>query len=192
VASRRIDGGEPVSAKPLLAQIAATSRELVDTMSDIVWAINPKRDRAGDLVQRMRHFASDTFTGRNIAMRFEAPEAGQDRRLDIELRRQVFLIFKEAVHNAVRHAECNEAQVSFRVDGRRLLLEVRDNGKGFDTGREGEGHGLASMRRRAEGIGGTLEVSSATPGGTRVHLEVPLGPGAGLRTGQVRGSAARR
>lgn len=175
VASQRIDGKEAEAAKPLLAQIAATSRELVDSMGDIVWAINPKRDRAGDLVQRMRRFASDTLTGKGIRLRFESTEGEHGRRLDLELRRQVFLIFKEAVNNAVRHSACTEAEVTFRLSGKRLVLEVRDDGKGFDVEGGSEGHGLSSMRRRADGVGGALDLRSSPGGGTTVRLTVPVG-----------------
>ena len=88
-----------------LDRIATTSRELVESMGDIVWAINPKRDRVGDLLQRMRHFASDTFTGRNIDFTFRAPDAGRDLALAADVRREVLLIFKEAVNNIARHAQ---------------------------------------------------------------------------------------
>ncbi len=95
-------------------------------MSDIVWAINPRKEHLKDLVQRMRRFASDLFGGRNIAFRFHAPEGDQDLKLSADMRREVFLIFKESVNNIVRHSGASEAEIDLRVDRRWLTLQVKD------------------------------------------------------------------
>ena len=174
VVRQQVRSGNPREVEPLLAQIADTARDLVDSMSDIVWAVNPKRDRAADLVQRMRRFAGDTLTSRGIALRFRAPEGGQDRRLGLELRRQVYLIFKEAVNNTARHSGCTQAEIVFDLDGRSLTLHVEDNGRGFDDGTVGGGHGLDSMRRRAGELGGRLRIEASSGKGTTVELRVPL------------------
>jgi ligand-binding sensor domain-containing protein/signal transduction histidine kinase len=174
VVRQQVQGEQPEEAEPLLTQIADTARDLVDSMSDIVWAVNPKRDRAADLVQRMRRFAGDTCSGRGIALRFRAPEDGQDRRLDLELRRQVYLIFKEAVNNAVRHSGCTRVEIEFKMEGKSLVLRIEDDGRGFDTGERGDGHGLKSMRQRAEGLKGRIEIISKPGEGTEVRVQVPL------------------
>jgi ligand-binding sensor domain-containing protein/two-component sensor histidine kinase len=157
-----------------LAAIAATSRELVDSMSEIVWAINPNRDRAGDLAQRMRRFASDTFTGGDINFTFAAQEATRHLKLGPDVRRQVFLFFKEVVNNIARHSECTQAAVQLGIENGRLNLVLEDNGRGFDTAHRAEGQGLSSMRRRASELQGELEIRSEHGGGTRVALRVPL------------------
>jgi signal transduction histidine kinase len=91
-----------------LSKIAGASRELVDAMSDIVWAINPQKDQLRDLTQRMRRFASDSFTARNIRFQLRLPNEDEDIRIYASLRREVFLIFKESVNNMVRHSGCTE------------------------------------------------------------------------------------
>jgi signal transduction histidine kinase len=158
----------------VLASIADISRESADSMRDIVWAINPKRDRLLDLTRRMRGFASDIFTSRDIEFQFRAPDRDQDLRLSPEVRRDIFLIFKEAVNNIVRHADCAKADIEVRVEGGWLAVDVTDYGKGFDTADEGEGHGLSGMRRRAESFGGTLEIVSRKGGGTAIRLKAPI------------------
>ena len=158
-----------------LSSIAEISRESAASMRDIVWAINPKRDRLLDLSRRMRGFASDIFTSRNIQFQFHAPDRDRDLRLGPEVRRDVFLIFKEAVSNVVRHSSCAEAVIQLSVEGKELVLTVSDDGEGFDPGDDGEGQGLASMLRRAEGFGGTLEVGPNDGRGTIVLLRVPIG-----------------
>jgi ligand-binding sensor domain-containing protein/two-component sensor histidine kinase len=156
-----------------LSLMARVSREAVDSMSDIVWAINPQRDHLRDLVRRMRRFASETFPARNIAFSFHAPGMEHDLRLGADVRRQVFLIFKESVNNIVRHSGCTTAEVNIQIESGWLVLKIADNGQGFDGGRRAEGNGLVSMEQRALGLGGELEVSSVEGSGTTIALRVP-------------------
>lgn len=186
VVSARVgsDGDSPVRAP--LATIAGTSREMVDSMSDIVWAINPKRDRLSDLAQRMRLFASDILSARDIRIRFSAPETGKDVTVGADLRREIYLIFKETVNNLAKHSGASAAEIDFRLAGSRIVVSVSDNGRGFATDGGGAsdggdeqhttmgGHGLGSMRQRAEKLGGTYEVASEVGRGTTVTLKVPI------------------
>jgi ligand-binding sensor domain-containing protein/two-component sensor histidine kinase len=158
-----------------LSLMARVSREAVDSMSDIVWAINPQRDHLYDLVRRMRRFASETFPASGIDFRFEAPDSAHDLRLGADLRRQVFLIFKESVNNIVRHAACTEAAINLRIEGSWLILKMIDNGKGINGRRLVEGNGLVSMRKRAENLGGALQIANGAGNGTTIILKIPYG-----------------
>ncbi len=160
--------GEP------LDRIAATSRELVDSMGDIVWAINPHRDSLQDLIQRMRRFASEVFTARGIDFAFHAPAAVDQVRMGADLRRHIFLVFKEAVTNLARHAASPRATVELSLNGGVLALQVSDEGKGFDLAAATGGHGLASMRARSTAIGAKLAIASTPGKGTSLTLQVPL------------------
>jgi PAS domain S-box-containing protein len=173
VARRGLAADDATQRKPL-SMIASASRELVDSMSDIVWAINPQKDHLSDLTQRMRLFASDIFTGGDIRFRFSAPGTEQDVRIGANLRREVFLIFKESVNNLVRHSGCREAEIEFRIEDDWLTLQVRDNGEGFDLSQQNDGHGLMSMRQRAQDSGGDFEVLTAPGKGTTVNLKLPF------------------
>jgi signal transduction histidine kinase len=157
-----------------LSLISGTSRELVDSMGDIVWAVNPNRDHLVDLVKRMRRFASDVFSARGIAFRFDAPADDRDVRLGTETRREMLLIFKEAVNNIARHSRCTDVDITFGPQGGWLVLKLSDNGKGFDASEAFDGSGLASMRQRAERLGGSLDVSSRNGKGTLVTLRSPI------------------
>jgi len=165
---------DPASLEPALSSIAALSRELVDSMSDIVWAINPSKDHLSDLSQRMRHFVSDLCTARQIDFRFRTPSPDYHIALGANLRREVFLVFKEAVNNMVRHSGCTEADLEFRADEQSILLRVGDNGRGFDAACASAGHGLRSMRERAEALGGRCDVRSHPGRGTVVTFSIPL------------------
>jgi len=157
-----------------LSLISSTSRELVDSMGDIIWAVNPDRDHMTDLVKRMRRFASDVFSACCIAFRFEVPLDDREIRLGAETRREVLLIFKEAVNNIARHSECTQVDIEFQSRGEWLMLQIKDDGKGFDITRSSDGNGLVSMSRRAGRLGGTLEVLSRSGEGTTVTLKTPL------------------
>ena len=170
--ARRRAGDVDALQKPL-ADIAGASRELLASMSDIVWSINPQRDHLRDLLQRMRRFATDVFTTRNIEFQFHAPAAELAGKLDPDMRRQVFLIFKESVNNILRHADCTQVEIQFAVEKAGLMLSVRDDGKGFDPAQPPAGNGLASMRQRAASLNGSLEITVDGDQGTRVTLRVP-------------------
>jgi len=154
-----------------LSSIARISRESVAAMSDIVWAVNPKRDSLRDLVRRMRQHAEEVFVTRDIRLDFTAPEP--NLKLGVDVRRDLFLIFKEAVNNAARHSACSQVEIAIAITGQSLELEINDNGVGFDPKAESDGHGLTNMRERARKLGGELELTSEQSAGTRIRIRVP-------------------
>src|SRR5215467_7974825 len=116
-------------------------------MSDIVWAIDPRRDTQQDLVRRMRQFAIEMLGSRGAGVRMEVLGDDQPQRLGPDFRRQVFLVFKEAINNAARHSGCSTVDIEVRMDRKGLNLKVEDDGTGFDpAGADGGGQGLTSMR----------------------------------------------
>jgi signal transduction histidine kinase len=157
-----------------LGRIARISRELVDSMSDIVWAVNPARDNLLDLTRRMRQFAGEMLVPGGIEFTFDADGAAGHMAVGADLRRQIFLIFKECVNNAARHSGAARVEIAFRTAGGWLRLTVRDNGRGFVPQLASNGHGLASMASRAAALRGTLKIESAPGSGTTARLEVPL------------------
>ncbi|MPZ18192.1 MAG: hypothetical protein GEV06_09805 [Luteitalea sp.] len=174
VTSQQVAQKSPEVAERL-SSIANISQESVDAMSDIVWAIDPTKDRLHDLVLRMRRFASDVFTAREIALRFVAPASDEDLPLSTDVRRELFLIFKEAVNNVIRHAACTTAEIDLRIHAGSVALAIRDDGKGFCLEQEAcEGNGLTSMERRARALDGELEVASSPGTGTCVKVTVPI------------------
>jgi signal transduction histidine kinase len=169
-----------------LSAIYDLSNELVSTMSDIVWAINPQKDKLHDLTLRMRRFASDVLSAQDIELEFEGPEEIDDFPLDSNLRREVFLIFKESVNNIVKHANAAEVEIDLRIDNRNLFLTVKDNGKGFmlQPGDETPsanlfanyrgGNGLTNLKRRATEMGGEFDIASEIGVGTTINLRLPI------------------
>lgn len=161
-----------------LTKIAETSREVTSSMSDIVWAINPQRDNVADLVQRMRHFASDILSAKDIDFAFFAPVAEGHKKIDVDLRRQIYLVFKEAINNAAKHSQSTEIEINFEEKDGFYILKIKDNGKGFDlmnnvTEANFGGNGVTSMRSRTEAVGGSLKIVSEIGKGTEITLKVP-------------------
>lgn len=158
-----------------LSLVARVSREAVDSMSDIVWAINPSRDNLQDLIRRMRRFASETLPNRDIELKFDAPENLPSSKIGADFRREVFLIFKESVNNILKHSGSTRAEIVLRIEAHEFVLRIGDDGKGFDTnGDRDSGHGLQNMQRRAENLGGKFEIRSTDGAGTIVVFRVPL------------------
>ncbi len=160
--------------------IADTSREMVDSMSDIVWAINPDKDHLSDLVLRMRRFASDILDAGDIAYRFRVDEEHRDTTLGTDLRRAIYLIFKECVNNLVKHASATTAEISVSIQKRSLVVVIEDNGVGFDPAERAEptdglgGNGLVNVRRRAAEAGGSFAIDSRPGVGTTITIDLPI------------------
>ena len=156
-----------------LASIARIARESVSSMSDIVWAINPKREGIVDLIRRMRQHAEEVLASRAVALRFDATQVPGTLRLAMDVRRDLLLIFKEAVNNVARHARCSTVTIEIRLERARMTLAIADDGAGFDTSAASDGHGLDSMRRRAARLNGTIEIRSRA-GATTLTLIFPI------------------
>jgi len=173
--------GNGASLTPLKS-ITTVSNELVEAMSDIVWAINPEKDHLQDLIQRMRRFASDVLLAKGISLDFDAPSYAPDIPLGANTRRAVFLIFKESLANIVKHANAKHVGVQFGFSSRELTLTISDDGCGFDvdklssglfTDQKG-GHGILSMRKRAAEMNGRLQLDSQPGQGTTMTVELLL------------------
>jgi ligand-binding sensor domain-containing protein/two-component sensor histidine kinase len=154
-----------------LSSIADLSREAVASMSDIVWAINPQKDSLLNLIRRVRRFADDVLTARQIEFELRAPDS--DVKLGADVRRNLFLVLKEAINNAVRHSGCSKLEIDIRIDRLWLELTVTDDGGGFDNSKPGEGQGVTSMEKRAASLGGEMELTSGAGVGTRISLKIP-------------------
>ncbi|MEJ7862526.1 MAG: two-component regulator propeller domain-containing protein [Pyrinomonadaceae bacterium] len=158
----------------LLGSVAEISRESVSAMGDIVWAINPKKDSLIGLTRRMRQYAEEILERREINLEFNAPAPARDLKLDANIRRNVYLIFKETVNNILRHSKASTVKIDFALADNELVLQIDDDGGGFDQAREYDGNGLSSIKKRAEDCGGRLEINSVEGAGTKILLRLKL------------------
>ena len=156
-----------------LATIAGIARESVATMSDIVWAIDPGHDKLVDLIRKMRNHAEEVFGLGDVRLTFSAPKEAEQL-LQQDFRHDVFLISKEVINNVACHARATHVGIEIRVEGSRLFIQIIDDGSGFRQGDQSEGHGLLSIRRRAERLGAALDIDSQPGHGTSVTLIIPF------------------
>ena len=170
---------QQVLANPGLAQgyldkISRYSHDMMTTMDDIVWSINPQNDSLQNLISRMRELATELLEAKNIAFTIQADAAVNSMRLPLESRYDCFMIYKEALNNLAKYSSCRHVHIKINFMGNRLQLKITDDGKGFEVQVAGSGNGLRNMMRRAANIKGHLEVISAKGKGTTVFLTAPL------------------
>lgn len=173
VARAHLDKAHP-AAVGQLAEITTISREVMDSIGDMVWVINPTYDHLSDLVARVRRFAGDLLGSRDLSLQFHGPNTDQDPLLSAEVRRHFLLIAKEAINNIARHSGATEACIDFEVHTGCLKLRVSDNGHGFDGPARQQGNGLANIRRRALWLGGSAEVRASPGRGTMITVIAPF------------------
>lgn len=193
VAKRKLAAGEQVG--PLLDDIGFSARELVDALSDSIWAIDPKRDDLKSFATRLRRFAGDLLEVQGMRCEIRLAETLGSQRLPAERRRHLYLLVKEALNNAAKHAKASQVVVDLAAEGDYLRLEVKDDGQGFHPGSywsKGSaevGRGLRTMLQRAYALGGRLDFDTGIGSGTCVRVLVPFeGPVVEKRAGARSGA----
>jgi signal transduction histidine kinase len=157
-----------------LTRIAEQSSQMMETMTDMVWSINPVNDRADKLSIRMKVFAAEILEPRNIQYRFAGEESLNTVVLDALQRKNLYLIFKEAMNNIAKYSGANKVNVEWLVSNKMLIMQIRDDGAGFDELKVKHGNGLANMRSRVVDIRGRFRLTSSPGKGTQIDLELPI------------------
>ncbi len=144
-------------------------------MQDIIWTINTRHDQLEDLVTRMRSFGIRMMEARQIDFVVRVSDGFRPARLNISQRRNIYLVFKEAINNAIKYSDCSRVTLFLTIRSGHLKMIIEDNGKGFDPNHAEQGNGLENMEQRATEIGGTLQLRSRPGKGTCVELTARLG-----------------
>jgi len=168
-----------------MKRIFGTARELTSKMDEIVWAVNPRHDRLDSLANYLSRFAHDFLNTAEIRCRLDVPLEVPARSITAEVRHHLFLAFKEALNNVVKHASATRVRVELKLAAEKLELLVADNGRGFSVvdalnplsanpDGHARGNGLANMQRRLAEIGGTCDIHSEVGRGVEVKFTVPF------------------
>ena len=136
------------------------SREVISTMSDVVWSIDARNDTLSDLLTRMQDFTHNALSEKDIRVSFEQIGMDSGRHIPVLERQNIFYIFKEAINNIVKHSEATEVKISIQNIDSHFKMRIADNGKGYDTEKIRRGNGIRNMNMRAERIGATIEIQS--------------------------------
>ena len=154
----------------LLQKITEYTQVSMDAMSDIVWMINARNDRFENIIVRMRSLAAEIFEATNCTLHIHFDEKLNHIKLNMEERKNFYLIYKEAINNIAKYADCKEVWIEMKMHHNKVTLNIRDNGKGFDMLNGNKGNGLFNMQKRAEALKGKLNVVSNIGEGTLVEL----------------------
>lgn len=154
----------------ILDKISSTSIEMQENMSHIVWSLQSRNDYFEQVVLKLKYYASEALDSKNIQLDFNTHESIKELQLSSEQRKELFLIFKEAINNIVKYANCSLVKIYFVKQKDLLLMRIIDNGIGFNTQQQTAGNGLHSMRHRAETLHGELQITSEVGTGTEIWL----------------------
>ncbi|HYV95642.1 MAG TPA: two-component regulator propeller domain-containing protein [Chitinophagales bacterium] len=174
VAKKEVMSKAPEAAG-MLENITESTTGMMDAMNDIVWMINTRNDHFDNITDRMNAFANELLEAKNCNVHLHISHEMEKLRLDMSQRKNLYLIFKEAINNAAKYAECRNVWIDLSMNGSHtIIMTIRDDGKGFDTTLEPRGNGLLSMQKRSKELKGEFKFSSKAGEGTLVRLEFAL------------------
>ncbi|HLZ17309.1 MAG TPA: tetratricopeptide repeat protein, partial [Cyclobacteriaceae bacterium] len=155
-------------------RIADHSAKMMESMSDMVWSINPENDSLQKMLAKMKEFSAEMLEPKNMSYQFHGDETFNGTALDVAKRKNLFLIFKETIKNAAKYSEGTFVDIQIAHVDNDLQLIIRDNGKGFDVTKVQHGNGLRNMRARAREINADLGFETVIGKGTTLKLKLPL------------------
>jgi signal transduction histidine kinase/ligand-binding sensor domain-containing protein len=165
---------QPAQAKEFLQRISEEVTASSQALDDIIWSVNAGHDTLDETVSRMRRYAAELFDGAGINYELQLDPLLEEMKLDMEQRRDFYLIYKEGVNNILKHASASQVKIIVDIDKHRLTLHMTDNGKGFDLDRSTGRHGLSGMRDRTAKWKGKFEITSSQNIGTTIKISMPL------------------
>jgi ligand-binding sensor domain-containing protein/signal transduction histidine kinase len=171
------DKANPQQVETHVRKIADSARQTVRSLDEIVWAVSPENDTWNSLVEYLSEYANEFFAGTAIRCRLEMPMDLPPYPLPSEVRHGLFLVFKEALNNSLKHARASEVRIRVSQNDARVELTISDDGRGFELEKAGaaaRGNGLNNMRQRVESLGGSLGIASAPGKGTTLTVGIRL------------------
>ncbi|HMH22825.1 MAG TPA: two-component regulator propeller domain-containing protein [Puia sp.] len=166
--------GEAAEMSGYLKRISSEVQTSVEALDDIVWSIDTQNDSVQEATARMRRYAADVLDGTAVGYAMHVDEAFLPAKLSTGVRRDLFLVFKEAINNIQKHARASEVKINIAASDNTLLMEISDNGRGFDTDQATHRNGLKNIQQRIQKWGGLLTVQSSPGKGTLLKIKLPF------------------
>jgi signal transduction histidine kinase len=179
IARERMKQHRQDDAQVYLDQITVNSKEMVDKMSDIVWAINPDNDSMDRIVAKLQSYAFNLCAGKGISLHINIDDTVLAYYPPMQVKRNLYLFMKEAINNAVKYSEGKNIFLSLQRNDDHIIAGIRDDGKGFDYSVPGSGNGLINMKARADSLDGELTIDTAKGMGTSIRLRFDFHPAGG-------------
>ncbi|MES2266940.1 MAG: two-component regulator propeller domain-containing protein [Bacteroidota bacterium] len=174
VADQQLKGHGIQDTREIIGHIAYHSRAMLEAMEDIVWAVDPRNDQFNDLFIRMREYAIPLLEARSIDFNIIMDERVEKVPLLMAYRRNIYLIFKEAINNILKHSDCSKISAIINKESKLIVMTITDNGKGFDSSVQNKRNGLKNIRKRAEEMNAQIDIISSVGGGTVIKLIINI------------------
>ena len=158
--------------KEAFLDVNQAANKSTESIRDIVWFINPMSDRQGDLISRLKETANSMLA--NIEFNFVSPETESVKKINPEVKRNIYLIFKEILNNIIKHSHASQINIRIKEDVTNLSIKVEDNGVGFEESTVKKGNGLLNLRSRAKQINGKLDIITSLGKGAKITLHLNI------------------
>ncbi|MGA7837885.1 MAG: ATP-binding protein, partial [Ignavibacteriaceae bacterium] len=156
---------------PLLRKISENSIQLYEGTKDFIWAIDPQNDSLYDLLIRLKDFGDDIFNDTDVDFFVSGLNSELEKTsLSTDMKRHLALIFKEGMHNSLKHSHSHSVHLESRLINGEVEITLKDDGAGFDAGKVSSGNGLGNMKKRAEKLKGSLLIDSVPGKGTSISF----------------------
>jgi signal transduction histidine kinase len=179
IARQKMKEHNDADVSAYLEHISTNSKEMVQKMSDIVWAINPENDSFGRIMTKLQAMAMNLCAGKNIRLHTSIDKNILDEHPEMQVRKNLYLFIKEALNNAIKYSGGKNLFFSLQKHDEAIVAEIKDDGKGFDRNAHAIGNGLNNMRIRARELKGLFTLDAEPGKGTIVRLEFNFHPAGG-------------
>lgn len=166
VAKKYHEQGNATGVMGVIQQMGNASRQMVQDMHDIIWMINPKNDELSAVVEKIQLFVSSLVPEKNIAFHLKVAQQVRELPLNMQIRRDLYLLMKEGINNAIKHADCRHLWVTLSYLSGQIILQIQDDGKGFDVEKSTVGNGLGNLAKRVRYHKGNIDIKSGPTGST--------------------------
>ncbi len=169
-----LENRSPDDIKPFMKSLAHSSRNAVSKMRDVIWAVDTSKDAFEDLLERMKAFTLELLVPLDVNYNYTFTNIDKNKKLSVPFRQNVYLIFKEAMVNIIKHADAHTVDIVLTATRKSLQMRIADDGKGFSDASNARGRGVKNMQKRAKQIGGSLSFENGENGGTVLLLTAPF------------------
>ena len=167
-----INAGKYKQATESLSVIQQSATEMSQSLNELVWTMNTEKDNVEDLLEKLQDYACKMAAAKEVQIKMNVPGKSLLPYLPVEHRRNIYLLCKEAINNALKYSSATQLEVTMKKNGDGIEFVVQDNGQGFNPGTVKRGNGLNNMQKRADEIGAVLTIHSGINEGTSLHVYI--------------------
>ncbi len=172
--AEKVIAENPAKAIEMVQKISIQSKLLMENMNDIVWSMKHADDNATTLETKIKNFGAELLSDKNINFTYQISNEAEAALISMHARKNILLLIKEAMNNIAKYSNAEKASLKMEINDKKLLLEITDNGIGFDTGKAATGNGLMNMNNRIKELKGQITIASTPGSGTTIAVVIPF------------------